>query len=81
MCKSMRQINVVLFPVKAKQSIRLTYNLKGDGCFVFKAFHFQCHLVNARVLPLSTADEHDAVPVAVPDVDPLGVQRLSILQP
>lgn len=49
----------------------LTHNLKGNGGFVFKAVHFNSHLVNTGVLPLSGADKHDAVVVTVPDVDPL----------
>lgn len=61
--------------------VRLTHNLKDEGGFVFKAVHFNGHLVNARVVPLSGADEQDAVLVAVPDVDPLCVQRLAILKP
>lgn len=61
--------------------VRLTHNLKDEGGFVFKAVHFDSHLVNARVLPLSGADKHDAVLVAVPDVDPLCIQRLTILKP
>ena len=61
--------------------VRLTHNLKGEGGFVFKAVHFNSQLVNAGVLPLSRADEHDAVGVAVPDVDPLCVHRLTVLHP
>lgn len=49
----------------------LTHNLQSKGSFVFKAVHFNSHLVNTRVLPLRRADEHDAVFVTVPDVDPL----------
>lgn len=61
--------------------VQLTYNLKGEGGFVFKAVHFNSHLINTRVLPLSCADKHDAVLVTVPDVDPLIIQRLTILKP
>ncbi len=64
-----------------RMHVRLTHNLKGDGGFVFKAVHFDSYLVNTRVLPLSGADKHDAVLVTVPDVDPLRIQRLTILKP
>ena len=61
--------------------VQLTYNLKGDGGFVFKAVHFNGHLVNTRVLLLSCADKQDAVLVTVPDVDPFYIQRLTIFKP
>lgn len=61
--------------------VQLTNDLNGDGGFVFKAVHFNSHLVNTRVVPLRCADKQDAVLVRVPDVDPLCVQRLTILQP
>lgn len=58
-----------------------TNNLKSYCGFVFKAVHFNGHLINTGVLPQSAADEQDAVPVAVPDVDPLGIHRLTVLKP
>lgn len=62
-------------------SILVTDDLQGDGSFVLKAIHFQRHLINPRVLPLSAANEQDAVTVTVPDVHSFCVQRLTILQP
>lgn len=61
--------------------LQLTHNLKCEEGFVFKAVHFNGHLVNTRVFPLSSADKYDAVLVAVPDVDPLCIHRLTILKP
>lgn len=61
--------------------MQLTNDLEGDVGFVFKAVHFNSHLINTGVLPLRCADKQDAVLVRVPDVDPLCIQRLTILQP
>lgn len=65
----------------ASFSFGLTNDLEGEDGFVFKAVHLNSHLIKPRVLPLARSDEQDAVLVAVPNVDPLRIQRLSVFEP